>query len=73
MQGGQLASLGQGTWSGHTHGFNLRAEDMTLCNIHQTQDLISRCGQLKDRCALGEGARNGEAKCWVGGISGIIL
>lgn len=33
---------GQGIRAGCIQGFNLRAEDMTLCNKHQTQDFMPR-------------------------------
>lgn len=58
--------LGQGTLAGHTHGFHLRGEDMTLCNTHQTQDFMSGLRAVERQMCMwgawGKGARNWEAQ-----------
>ena len=63
-QGGQLASSRQGTWAGHIHGFNLRAEDMTLCNTHDAQDFMSRLGAVKTDVCMRQ-----QTSAWAGGQS----
>lgn len=47
------ASPEQGVRAGHTRGFNVRAGNTPLCNIHQAQDFVLRLWQLRDRCVWG--------------------